>query len=195
MYTGGFCSLRRQDGFWDGSGLYSADYVRDAATEAGHEGLAADRPAGRGGMQEARSEFWKGWPSEITIDRTADNETVEHIEEPRPIKAGRIANLAKLPNLARGTVLRPPAVVASNSTVQNRLHSRPKSCDRRHPEIRMMPTARRSAADCGDQAAGAYCRRISAALSPLPRFPSAALHILGIRRCEAEEAHPISVRP
>jgi hypothetical protein len=51
-------------------------------------------------MQEAGSEFWKGWPSEITIDRTADNETVEHIEEPRPIKAGRIANLAKLPNSA-----------------------------------------------------------------------------------------------
>jgi hypothetical protein len=54
---------RRQDGFWDGSGLYSADYVRDAATEGGHEGLAANRHGGRGGMQEAESEFWKGWPS------------------------------------------------------------------------------------------------------------------------------------
>ena len=63
MYTGGFCSLRRQDGFWDGSGLYSADYVRNAATETGHEGLAANRPGGRRGMQEAKSEFWKGWPS------------------------------------------------------------------------------------------------------------------------------------
>jgi hypothetical protein len=63
MYAGGFCSLRRQDGFWDGSGLYSADYVGDAATEAGHEGLAANRPGGRRGMQEAESEFWKGWPS------------------------------------------------------------------------------------------------------------------------------------
>jgi hypothetical protein len=80
-------------------------------------------------MQEARSEFWKGSPSEITLDRTADIETVEHVEEPRPINAGRIANLTKLPNLARSTVLRPTAVVASNSTVQNRLHSRPKSCD------------------------------------------------------------------
>ena len=60
MYTCGFCSLRRQDGFWDGSGLCSADYVRNAATETGHEGLAANRPAGRGGMQEAESEFWKG---------------------------------------------------------------------------------------------------------------------------------------
>ena len=67
--------------------MYSADYVRDAATEAGHEGLAADRPAGRGGMQEAGSEFWKGWPSQITIDRTADTETVEHVEKPRPIRS------------------------------------------------------------------------------------------------------------
>src|SRR5215470_6916577 len=89
MYTGGFCSLRRQDGFWDGSGLYSADYVRDAATEAGHQGLAADRPAGRGGMQEAGSEFWKGWPSQITIDRTGDTKTVEHVEEPRRLSIQR----------------------------------------------------------------------------------------------------------
>src|SRR5437762_2971294 len=60
--TGGLCSLRRQDGFWAGSRLYSADY-RDAATEARHEGLAANRPGGRGGMQGAESEFRKGWPS------------------------------------------------------------------------------------------------------------------------------------
>ena len=45
MYTGGFCSPRRQDGFWDGSGLYSADYVQDAATEGSHEDLASYRPA------------------------------------------------------------------------------------------------------------------------------------------------------
>src|SRR5947207_13781222 len=73
MYTGGLCSLRRQDGFWAGSRLYSADYVRDAATEARHEGLAANRPAGRGGMQGTESEFWKGWPSEVPIDRTAEH--------------------------------------------------------------------------------------------------------------------------
>ena len=89
MYTGGLCSLRRQDGFWAGSRLYSADYVRDAATEARHEGLPANRPAVRGGMQGAESEFWKGWPSEVPIDRTADTETIEHVEEPRSIRSDR----------------------------------------------------------------------------------------------------------
>jgi hypothetical protein len=72
MYTGGFCSRRRQDGSWDGSGLYSADY-RDAATDAGHEGLAANRPPGRGCMQGAESEFWKGRPNQITTEHVERN--------------------------------------------------------------------------------------------------------------------------
>jgi hypothetical protein len=73
MYTGGFCSRRRQDGSWDGSGLYSADYVRDAATDAGHEGLAANRPPGRGCMHGAESEFWKGRPNQITTEHVERN--------------------------------------------------------------------------------------------------------------------------
>jgi hypothetical protein len=38
-------------------------------------------------MQGAESEFWKGWPSEVPIDRTADTETIEHVEEPRSIRS------------------------------------------------------------------------------------------------------------
>jgi hypothetical protein len=60
MHKGGFRSLRNQDGFWDGSGLHSADHVRDAATEASHEGLAADRPAGRGGCKKRNPNFGNG---------------------------------------------------------------------------------------------------------------------------------------
>jgi len=89
MYTRGFCSLRNKNGLWDGSGLRSADYVRDAAAEGIHEGLAGNRPAGRGGMQEAESEFWKRWPSQVTIDCTTDTETVEHVIPADQGAAGR----------------------------------------------------------------------------------------------------------
>ena len=61
MHAGWLCSLRRQDGCWDRGGLYQADYGRDATTKAGHQAFAATRPAGRSGMQGAKSEFRNGW--------------------------------------------------------------------------------------------------------------------------------------
>jgi hypothetical protein len=149
MYTGGFCSLRRQDGFWDGSGLYSADYVRDAATEAGHEGLAADRPAGRGGMQEAGSEFWKGWPS-----HNRPHSRHQNCRARRGAPAALYSALAARSSTSSGisklrissaitsfAIAHTPLSLASNSTRQNRLHSRPQYCDQWRTEIQMIPIA------------------------------------------------------
>ena len=79
MHTCGFCSQRRQDGCWDRVGLYPADYGWDATTEAGQPAFAATRPAGRGGMQGAESEFWNGWRATLILqDSTVepgDNDT------------------------------------------------------------------------------------------------------------------------
>ena len=50
VHTCGFLSLRDQEGSWDYVRLYPANYVRDAATKAGHQGFAANRPTGRGGV-------------------------------------------------------------------------------------------------------------------------------------------------
>ena len=68
VHTGGFCSQRRQDGCWDRDRLYPADYGRDAPTAAGHQAFAAARPAGRGGMQGAESEFRNGWQATLIRD-------------------------------------------------------------------------------------------------------------------------------
>jgi hypothetical protein len=67
MHTCGFCSQRRQNGCWDRVGLYPADYGRDATTEAGQPAIAGTRPAGRGGMQGAESEFWNGWRATLIL--------------------------------------------------------------------------------------------------------------------------------
>jgi hypothetical protein len=64
MHTGGFCSQRDEEGPWDNVRLYPADYVRNATTDAGHQGLAANRPAGCGVVQGAGSELWKGCQGE-----------------------------------------------------------------------------------------------------------------------------------
>ena len=47
----GFVPNGTNRGSWDNVRLYPANYVRNATTEAGHQGFAANRPAGRSGVQ------------------------------------------------------------------------------------------------------------------------------------------------
>jgi hypothetical protein len=71
MHAGGFCSQRDEEGSWDNVRLYPADYVRNATTDAAHQGLAANRSANRGGVQGAGSELRKG--------RQGEDATVGHV--------------------------------------------------------------------------------------------------------------------
>jgi hypothetical protein len=79
MHTCGFCSQRRQDGCWDRVGLYPADYGRDATTEGGQRAFAATRPAARGGMQGAESQFRNGWRATLILqDSTVEIHEIKH---------------------------------------------------------------------------------------------------------------------
>jgi len=79
MHTCGFCSQRRQDGCWDRVGLYPADYGRDATTEGGRQAFAATRPAARGGMQGAESQFRNGWRATLILqDSTVEIHEIKH---------------------------------------------------------------------------------------------------------------------
>jgi hypothetical protein len=60
MHKGGFFSQRDEEGSWVDVGLYPTDYARNAATDAGHQGLASNQPASCGGVQGAGSELRKG---------------------------------------------------------------------------------------------------------------------------------------
>jgi hypothetical protein len=98
MHTGRFRSQRRQKGPWHGVRLHPADYDRDAATQGGHQGFAANRPAGRGGVQATKSELRKGRQGEITTERkrTADDDTVEHVKASHDAATGEPAVRVKL---------------------------------------------------------------------------------------------------
>jgi hypothetical protein len=68
MHKGRFYSQRRQNGSRDRGRLHPADYFRDATARAGRQAFAAIRPAGRGGMQSAESEFRNGWRGTLIRD-------------------------------------------------------------------------------------------------------------------------------
>ena len=72
MHTGWFCFQGSQYGRRDHSGLHSTDHDGYSTTEAGHQTLATNRPAGRGRLQKSESKLRDARRSKSTTKRAAD---------------------------------------------------------------------------------------------------------------------------